>query len=390
MSGKILIFGLIALTGCATRPQRAEKRAAPDWSAAREPEHATEKIGIVPEPPALAPPPAAAPIVVRPHTNSYAETWIPLLRWSRDNRIGSLKRIAVLPSPTFLLSTANGALAVQVNSLVAHWNGTELHLGFPPQLIDEQPYVHALDLKKNIEPLLHSLTLPSRPDRVVVIDPGHGGTNTGTKSIADGTEEKDFTLDWAKRLEPLLTNDGWRVFLTRTNDADFGLGDRVAFADAHKADLFISLHFNSAAPNQTQSGLETFCVTPTGMASTLTREYKDNPELVYTNNVFDEQNLQYALRLHRAVLRVSGTADRGVRRARFLTVLRGQSRPAVLIEGGYLSNPQEARRIADPEYRQKLADAVAEALRIDPAPPTEAGPAAYGAGKLSGTNAPVF
>jgi N-acetylmuramoyl-L-alanine amidase len=58
--------------------------------------------------------------------------------------------------------------------------------------------------------------------------------------------------------------------------------------------------------------------------------------------------------------------DHGLRRARFMVVLRGQRRPAVLIEGGYLSNPREARRIADPAYRQKLAEAVAEVLAEEP------------------------
>jgi hypothetical protein len=61
-------------------------------------------------------------------------------------------------------------------------------------------------------------------------------------------------------------------------------------------------------------------------------------------------------------LQVNGRRDRGVRRARFLGVLRGQRCPAILVEGGYLSNPQEARRVADPAYRQKLAEAVAQAL----------------------------
>ena len=61
-------------------------------------------------------------------------------------------------------------------------------------------------------------------------------------------------------------------------------------------------------------------------------------------------------------LLVNGTTDRGVRRARYQAVLRGHSHPAVLIEGGYLSNPPEARKIADPAYRQKLAEAVARAL----------------------------
>jgi hypothetical protein len=65
------------------------------------------------------------------------------------------------------------------------------------------------------------------------------------------------------------------------------------------------------------------------------------------------------------VLSVNGHADRGVRRARFLGVLQGQNRPAVLVEGGYLSNPQEAQRIADPAYRQRLAEALAKALLED-------------------------
>jgi N-acetylmuramoyl-L-alanine amidase len=139
----------------------------------------------------------------------------------------------------------------------------------------------------------------------------------------------------------------------------------VAFAEEHRADLFVSLHFNSAAPNQEQAGLETYCLTPAGMPSTLTRGYDDDLSLVFTNNAFDAENLQYAVRFHRALLTVIRN-DRGVRHARFLGVLRGQNRPAVLIEGGYLSNPGEARRIADAAYRQKLAEAVAAALAGKP------------------------
>jgi N-acetylmuramoyl-L-alanine amidase len=136
----------------------------------------------------------------------------------------------------------------------------------------------------------------------------------------------------------------------------------VNFADQHHADLFLSLHFNSLAPAKEPAGLETYCVTPTGMPSSLTRGYEDDPSRIFPNNAFDGQNLQFAVRLHRALLAVNGNQDRGVGRARFITVLREQNRPAVLVEGGYLSNPHEARRIADPAYRQKLAEAVAKAL----------------------------
>ena len=195
-----------------------------------------------------------------------------------------------------------------------------------------------------------------------MLDPGHGGKNAGTESVLLNANEKEFTLDWARRLGRLLATNGWQVFLTRTNDSDVALSNRVALAEEHHADLFISLHFNSAEGAPEQVGLETYCLTPVGMPSTIKRGYGDDPLLEFANNAFDEQNFQFALKVHRALIKETGVADRGVRRARFLGVLRGQNRPAILIEGGYLSNPREARRIADAAFRQKLAEAVADAL----------------------------
>jgi N-acetylmuramoyl-L-alanine amidase len=200
------------------------------------------------------------------------------------------------------------------------------------------------------------------PDPVIVIDPGHGGANPGTKSVLGDHYEKEFTLDWALRLQSLLVANNCKTFLTRSNDTDLALSNRVASAAEHKADLFLSLHFNSAAPNEVEAGLETYCLTPVGMPSSLTRGFQDEIRLTFPNNAFDVQNLFLALRVHRALLQVNGRHDRGVRRARFPGVLRGQQRPAILVEGGYLSNPREARLIADPAYRQKLAEAVARAL----------------------------
>jgi N-acetylmuramoyl-L-alanine amidase len=297
--------------------------------------------------------------------SNYAETWISLNRWARERGYGLLPAASADPAPAFALGTDRGVFALHVNSLLASWDGLELHLGFQPQLINGQPFVHTLDVKKNIEPLLSDLPLQLKTNRILVIDPGHGGPQAGTISIADGVPEKTFTLDWATRLAALLATNGWQVLLTRTNDVDIPLSNRVALAEQQHADLFISLHFNSAAPSQEQAGLETYCLTPAGMPSTLTRGYDDDVSVVFANNAFDAQNLQYAVRLHRALLPIIGV-DRGVRHARFLGVLRGQNRPALLIEGGYLSNPDEAGRIADPAYRQKLAQAVAEALVDEP------------------------
>ena len=177
------------------------------------------------------------------------------------------------------------------------------------------------------------------------------------------TPEGERTLDWARRLKPLLETNGWRVYLTRTNDVDVALSNRVAFTTACKANAFISLHFNSAAPDHRQSGLETYCLTPMGAPSTLTRGNPDFYTQTFPNNHFDELNIQLAVRLHGAVLPASGEEDRGIRRARFMGVLVGQKRPAVLLEGGYLSNSCEAGKIESPEFREKLAEAVANALK---------------------------
>jgi N-acetylmuramoyl-L-alanine amidase len=273
--------------------------------------------------------------------------------------------------PAYSLQSTSGVFTVHTGSLLARWDGLEVRLGFAPQIIDGQPYVHALDLTKTLQPLLQGEICPSQPIHpVIVIDPGHGGENAGTRSVLGDRYEKEFTLDWALRVQALLEANNCRAFLTRTNDMDLALSNRVAFAAQHRADLFLSLHFNSAAPNETEGGLETYCLTPAGMPSSLTRGFADEIHQTFPNNSFDTQNLLLALRVHRALLQVNGHRDRGIRRARFPGVLRGQQQPAVLVEGGYLSNPQEARLIEDPAYRQKLAEALVKALLTKPGAPS--------------------
>ena len=94
-----------------------------------------------------------------------------------------------------------------------------MRLGFAPQMIGGQPFLHALDLKKTLEPLVIGAPMNFlRTNPTIVIDPGHGGEDTGTKSVLGSRFERDFTLDWARRLAPLLAANGWQVFLTRSND----------------------------------------------------------------------------------------------------------------------------------------------------------------------------
>lgn len=360
--GIISICLLVALAGCSTASRRARENATADWSVPGKTNQPPPELEHVHVGPLFAPAASSLPEPFQPRPGFSGETWVSLERWSRENNVGTVRKSTIAPVPVYSLSTPQGLLVFQIRSLVAWWGGWQFHLGFDPQLIGGKPFLHALDLEKNIKPLLRGFTVPARTNRVIVLDPGHGGRNAGTESVLGNANEKEFNLDWARRIGHLLETNGWQVFLTRTNDAEVALSNRVAFAESCRADLFISLHFNSAAPSQEQSGLETYCLTPAGMPSTLKRGFEDDVSLVFANNAFDEANLQFAFALHSALVKAAGLADRGVRRARFLGVLRGQNRPAILIEGGYLSNPREARRIADPAFRQKLAETVAGVL----------------------------
>jgi N-acetylmuramoyl-L-alanine amidase len=127
--------------------------------------------------------------------------------------------------------------------------------------------------------------------------------------------------------------------------------------------LFLSLHFNSAFPQTQPSGIETYCLTPAGIPSTLLRGYTDDEQRIFPNNVFDAANLLWAFRMQQSLVKETGAHDDGVKRARFMGVLRYQNRPAVLMEGGFLSNARDAANIDSSAYRDKLASAVAAALK---------------------------
>jgi N-acetylmuramoyl-L-alanine amidase len=359
---------LLALAGCVTAPQSER---IPDWSIEDE-TTPPPSMPVVPPPVqlntnAVVSKPPSPPQRTVSEPEEFRETWISLSRWSQRKGFESPSRSTLNGLPAYSIRTVHGSFTVQPGNSVAEWEGIQVDLGYPPQLIDSQPYLHVLDVRKTIAPLLTGGTSAwQKPNPVIALDPGHGGTDSGTLSVT-GRHEKDFTLDWARRLRDILLANGWRVYLTRDADADLPLTNRVAIADAVQADLFLSLHFNSTDSGPKQSGLETYCLTPAGQPSNLTRGYEVANQS-FPNNAYDTENILLATRLHRALLTgMGGLRDRGVRRARFLGVLRPQKRPSILLEAGYLSNPAEARRIADPVYRQQLAEAVARGLigRVD-------------------------
>src|SRR5207237_8207641 len=126
-------------------------------------------------------------------------------------------------NPRCQLKSTNLLLAITIGSPVARWNGVSLELSFVPQFTNGQPFIHALDAIKNFDPLVTNNSPFSGTNQTIVIDPGHGGENTGARCVCNSSFEKNYTLDWALRLRPLLEARGWKVHLTRTNDMDFSL-----------------------------------------------------------------------------------------------------------------------------------------------------------------------
>ena len=188
------------------------------------------------------------------------------------------------------------------------------------------------------------------------MDPGHGGSDRGTRG--ESTREKDMTLDVARRVQRLLEAAGLKVIPTRTTDETVSLQERVDLTTERKADLFISIHFNSGGG--AASGIETYCVPPAGAAPTASpfRHLFDSEDESCPGNKYDERNVWLAQCVQRSLLRGTGATDRGVRRARFF-VIRYATCPAILVEAGFLTNHAEEQRIMTTEYRDQLAKAIA-------------------------------
>jgi len=360
------------LAGCAIESPPPRSRAIRPTPAARsmpvtahvsEPAPIPVPSPLTPEPVVMVAPPAPPAATGMEWPSNWANAWIALESWGRFNGLEAPRQYGSGFGATYQLSTSNGVMMLKPGGQTLRFAGLDFWLGFAPRLIQGRPYIHAIDARKTLQPLLGTLAFPIvRSNRTIVIDAGHGGKDSGTRSCVNGEDEKQYALDWARRVQRLLTARGWNVVMTRTNDTFLALADRVDVAERAKADLFLSLHFNAAPGSSDQAGVETYCLPPAGMPSTLRRGFADDPGEVLPNNAFDDENFGWATALHRSVLAATGAQDRGVCRARFLGVLRGQNRPAVLVEGGYLSNPAEARSISSPAHRQALAEGIAKAL----------------------------
>jgi N-acetylmuramoyl-L-alanine amidase len=239
-------------------------------------------------------------------------------------------------------------------------NGINVLLSEPVRNQNGVPCIANIDVTTAINPLL--FPPKNRPRNIIksiCIDPGHGGKDTGY--LVGRDLEKTYTLLLAKELGEQLRQAGYSVSFTRTTDTFVDLPVRPELARQHGADLFISLHFNSAGhPSSEIRGVEVYCMTPQRASSTNARGEAGNSG-AFTGNLNNAKNMLLAYQIQKTVTQGAGLEDRGVKRARF-AVLRGADMPAVLIEGGFLSNPSEARKIYSTAWRKQMAAAIASGI----------------------------
>ena len=181
--------------------------------------------------------------------------------------------------------------------------------------------------------LLAAATAFGRP--IIVVDAGHGGHDRGGMP-GQRIAEKGYALDVALRLEDVLRRSGFHTVMTRRGDYFVTLDDRCAIANRYSNAVFVSIHFNGA-PNPDASGIETY---------------------YYSGR----ESVALASAIHQRVVRATGSPSRWVR-SRSLHVIRNTRMPAVLCELGFLTNRAESSRITSASYRQRLAEAIASAIR---------------------------
>lgn len=257
-------------------------------------------------------------------------------------------KTATLQSSSDVIDLTFGDRRTKINAIVGHFS-------FPPRLTNVEPMIAEPDLSLFLDPILRRQSLPSHPVSRIVIDPGHGGDDRGA---AGGRYiEKKLVLQMSKMLAQLLEKQGYTVLLTRTTDTFISLEKRGEISRDWQADLFISIHCNSAS-TKSVSGIETFIVTPQDAPSTAKSKVQTK---AVSGNQFDKLNSRLAYEIHRRLVNATGAKDRGIKYFRY-QVLREAPCPAVLIENGFLSNDQEEKRLGDPEYQKLIVNNIAAGI----------------------------
>jgi N-acetylmuramoyl-L-alanine amidase len=197
----------------------------------------------------------------------------------------------------------------------------------------------------------------SKPFAVVVLDPGHGGQDSG--AMCGGVMEKDLTLDIARRVDRLLDSEGVATLMTRVGDSYVSLADRAAFGNRAKESIFISIHFNEDN-KPVATGVETYYAAHQINSGSTFGSWLPFFSRTPSNSPRPESQ-SLAGFIQEALVARTRSVDRGTQPKQFF-VIANVSSPAVLIEGGFITNKDELSKLVSEDYRDQLAAAVADGV----------------------------
>jgi len=219
--------------------------------------------------------------------------------------------------------------------------------------------ISAMDVTKIIEPVMRPGKIKNASAvRNVILDAGHGGHDSGATGPFGA--EKDAALDVVLRAKALLQASGYNVRLTRATDVFIPLEKRPAFANRFPNALFVSVHLNKSN-TVGGTGIETYALAPRGVPSMDEANLSYSDFNLYPGHAHDSENIALATAMHSSMLRHLRLYDRGIKRARFV-VIRDLTIPGILVEGGFMNNPTDARQIAGNSYREEFARAILEGV----------------------------
>lgn len=250
---------------------------------------------------------------------------------------------------------ANRVVSLKAEKQDFYVNNYRYILSYPVRRHGGQLLISTIDMKKLVDPVLRPrYSKKAGVVKTVVIDPGHGAHDAG--AVSPWAREKDCNLAVGLKVKAKLEKLGFRVVMTRSTDVFLTLGQRVAIANRTPDSIFVSIHHNSG--RRAASGIETFTLAPHGTTSPFARTRRTAD---LAGNDQDSENIALATAIHSRAIKNTGAIDRGIQRARF-SVLCTIERPAVLFEGGFVSNPEEGRLISSNAYQNKLAESICQGI----------------------------
>jgi N-acetylmuramoyl-L-alanine amidase len=324
----------------------------------------TPAVPAVPSTTAPAPATAAAgapPAVASGPIAATATEAIAAVTADAPGPIGNAEPPPATPaSKTINLDSGKAQLEVTVGLREMQINGVKHWLAFPAHLHEGQVFISRLDLSKIIEPRMRPELIPGLQSfTTVVLDPGHGGHDRG--AISKFGYEKDFALDVALRVRPLLERQGYKVVLTRSTDVFIPLDKRPAVANNIAGSIFVSIHFNSSTSNADARGFEIFSMAPRGAPATNDSRPSERDLRAEAGNAQDLPSGALAGSVYHSLLGHVPMVDRGVKHARF-AVLRHSTVPAILVECGFVSNKAESTLISSSAWRANVAEAIVDGV----------------------------